>query len=333
MTAPGRPLAGAAATDADFLAITGPTTSGKTALSLEVARRIRGEVISMDSRQVYRGMDIGTAKVGLQDRALVPHHGLDLLDPDRRYSAGQFAKDATAWIQQIRERGRVPILVGGTGFFLKAVTDPLFDEPFFEAAAKSALEAFLDGLERDELERWVRALDPQRADLAAEGGRQRMRRTCSVAILSGRRLSWWHDRGSPEPEGLDGVVAILDVPRDVLDERIDARVDDMVEAGLVEEVRTLVEAGFDRDAPGMSATGYREIVDYLEGRATLSEAKTRMAAQTRQYARRQLTWFRGQRPVGAFDVSGTIELEDQVDRVVEAWETRRNAVEGAILQP
>jgi tRNA dimethylallyltransferase len=138
-------------TSPEAVAIVGPTASGKTALSLEVAARLNGEIISMDSRQVYRGMDIGTAKATPAQQAAVPHHGLDLVDPDRRFGAGEFARRARLWIEEIRGRGRVPILVGGTGFFLRALTDPIFREPALDPGHRRALQAYLEGLETEEL--------------------------------------------------------------------------------------------------------------------------------------------------------------------------------------
>ena len=169
-----------------FLAIVGPTAAGKSELAVEVALRLEGEVVSLDSRQVYRRMDIGTAKLAPAERRGVPHHGLDLIDPDQAYSAGRFARDARRWIREIRERGRVPVLVGGTGFFLRALTAPIFREPPLDPARRRALRRWLGARPRAELERWTSALDPERAALAAAGGPQRMLRALEVALLSGR---------------------------------------------------------------------------------------------------------------------------------------------------
>ncbi len=182
----------------NFLAIVGPTASGKTDLSLEVGRRLGGEVVSMDSRQVYRGMDVGTGKVTLRERALLPHHGLDLLEPNERYSAGQFARDAREWIRGIQGRGRVPLLVGGTGFFLRALIQPMFSEPELDGERLGRLRLFLNGLPGDELREFAKVLDPRRAELAADGGKQRLTRTVEMALLTGRSLSDWHSKAAPE---------------------------------------------------------------------------------------------------------------------------------------
>lgn len=308
--APTRPL---------FLALVGATASGKTALSLEVARRLDGEIVCMDSRQVYRGMDVGTAKAGAAERALVPHHGLDLVDPDQRYSAGRFARDARGWIGEIRARGRVPLLVGGTGFFLKAVTDPIFAEPLLDPERRERLRRYLKALPRDRMEAWVRALDPERATLAVAGGPQRMSRTLEVALLTGRPLSRWHRTAPPDGEGLTGLVVRLELPREELDRRIAVRARHMVEEGLVEEVRGLVARGYGPEVPGMTGTGYREVVRFLQGASTEEEMVEEIAASTRRYARRQLTWIRNQLPPGSVALDATLPLEAQVETVVSLW--------------
>ena len=313
---------GTSSGEAEFLAITGPTGAGKTALSLLVARELDGEIISMDSRQVYRGLDIGTAKATLAERGRVPHHGLDIRTPGERYSAGAFGRDARRWIAAIRARGRVPLLVGGTGFFLRVLTEPLFREPELEPGRRAAVEGALDALPGAELERWVRALDPERAAVAVRGGRQRMTRTLLIALLTGRPLTWWHRREPARARALAGVVCLVEVPREVLDARIARRVRAMVEAGLVEEVAVLRGAGWGRGDPGMDGVGYREIVDHLEGRITLPEAVERIRVATRQYARRQLTWFRHQLGSGTVKVDGTAPLEAQCSHVARAWRER-----------
>jgi tRNA dimethylallyltransferase len=308
-----------AARRADFVAIVGPTASGKSDLAVAVARRLGGEVVSLDSRQVYRGMDVGTAKLPLAQRLGVPHHGLDLVDPDQSYSAGRFARDARRWIRDIRARGRVPVLAGGTGFFLRALTTPIFREPPLDPTRRAALRRWLAGRPRSELERWARALDAERATLAAAGGPQRLQRTLEVALLSGRPLSWWHRHAPAEDEPLEGVIALIDLPRVELDRRIDARVDAMLAAGLESEVRALLAAGYGADAPGMTGVGYREMVARLAGSIDATEAAERIRGATRAYARRQATWFRNQLPEHVVRVDGTAAMEERVARVVDAW--------------
>ncbi len=314
----------------DFLAIVGPTASGKTALSLEVARSLDGEIISMDSRQVYRGMDIGTAKVDAEARAAVTHHGLDLVDPDERYSAGRFARDVRRWIREIRRRGHVPLLVGGTGFFLKAVMEPIFAEPLMDDERREALRRYLSAQPRERLAAWVRRLDPERASVAVEGGPQRMSRTLEVALLTGRPLSRWHREAPADGDALEGLVVVLDLPVEELDRRIAERTRTMVEEGVLDEVRGLMERGYGLDAPGMTGTGYRELTRHLTGELTLVEALEQMERSTRRYARRQRTWFRNQLPQGpggAVTVDGTAGLDEQLHAVLDAWTERRRAGE------
>lgn len=305
----------------DALVLTGPTATGKTRLGIELARRLAGEIISMDSRQVYRGMDIGTAKPTLEQRQSVPHHGLDLVDPDERYSAGRFAADARGWLARVRARGRVPLLVGGTGFFLRALTHPLFREPDLPAERRELLERYLARRPTEELRRWLRLLDPESAAaLAGGGGRQRLARALEVALLSGRPLPWWHRQAPPAAEPLDPLIFVLDLPRPELYRRIDARVLQMVEAGLVEEVERLVEEGYGAGDPGMNATGYIELLPVLAGVRTLEQAIDDVQRATRRYARRQLTWFRHQLPPAAVWLDATWGTDELADRVARAWQ-------------
>lgn len=305
-----------------FLALVGPTASGKTLLSLILARALGGEVISMDSRQVYRGMDVGTGKVGLRERAMVPHHGLDLRDPSDRYSAGQFARDARDWIRGIRDRGRVPLLVGGTGFFLKALLEPMFPEPALEEGRRAALRDYLGALPAETLRRWVEVLDPARAVVARQGGRHRMIRTIEVALLTGRRLSWWHRLTPSGIELLTGMVVLLQVAREVLIRRIHERVEGMLAGGWVEEVELLSAAGYESQDPGMTAAGYQEVLEYVRGGISFAEARSRIQRAHRAYARRQVTWFRHQLPADTLVVDGTTPPDEAAKIVLAAWKKK-----------
>ena len=302
-----------------FIALTGPTTSGKTQLSCALARILEVEIISMDSRQVYKGMDIGTDKVPDDVREQVPHHALDLVHPDERYSAGQFARDARDWIKEIIKRARVPVLAGGTGFFLKAITEPVFSEPPLDSARLKKIRRYLSTLDYRVLAKWVEKLDPVRASLAIDGGPQRMSRTIEVALLTGKPLSSWHRESPSDVAALTGLIIQLELPREEIDRRINDRVTYMVERGLVSEVRSLLEAGYTFDDPGMTATGYREIAHYLEGGQTLEEAIEEIRRNTRRYARRQLTWFRNQLPPSVCMIDATASIDVQATAVLDAW--------------
>lgn len=308
----------------DALVLTGPTASGKSALAIEVAIRIDAEIISADSRQVYRGMDIGTAKATRSDTTRVPHHGLDVVGPEERYSAGRFARDARRWIRAIRSRGRVPLLAGGTGFFIRALSHPLFEEPSLDSERRAALQHRLAALSDAELERWLAAIDPHAAGAAGDvGDRQRSMRALEVALLTGRPLTWWHEHAPPRERPLDARIFVLDLPRPALYQRIDDRVDRMMDSGLVDEVRRLLEQGHEPGEPGMSATGYREVAALLRDDMDLEEAKDRIRRATRRYARRQLTWFRHQLPPNTVWLDGGRPLDALTNEVVRQWQSAR----------
>jgi len=274
----------------------------------------------MDSRQVYRGMDIGTAKVLPQEAGAIPHHGLNLVDPHERYSAGAFARDARRWIREIGGRGRVPVLVGGTGFFLRALTHPMFREPPMDPARRERLKSWLAGQPADLLHGWLRHLDPPTAAaLEGGGGAQRISRALEVALLTGRPLSWWHAHAPSEEEPLSPRIFVLELPREELCARIDRRVDAMVEAGLVDEVRRLVEEGYDERATAMSATGYPEMLAFLRGEVSLAATVEAIKRATRSYARRQQTWFRHQLPPDAVRLDASRPSAALADEIVRTW--------------
>ena len=307
-----------------FLALVGPTASGKSELSLRLAQALDGEIISMDSRQVYRGMEIGTDKVPPAARMAVPHHGLDRVDPHQGYSAARFAREARGWIQEIEGRGRVPLLVGGTGFFLKALLEPVFREPRVDPERRRLVREYLRELPRPQLERWVEVLDPDRSPVARAGGRQRLSRTVEVPLLTGRSLTWWHENAPPDQPPTSGMVVLLHLPREVLYQRINRRAQAMLESGLHEEVRGLLEQGYGPGDPGMSGTGYREVIRWIRGELSRNEVLDGIRRATRRYARRQLTWFRNQLPPDTLHVHGTDDPERLVGEIRREWTARRS---------
>lgn len=309
----------------DGIAIAGPTASGKTALALGVAARLGGEIISMDSRQVYVGMDIGTAKPTDEQLARVHHHGIDLMPPSERFSAGRFAERARVWAAEIQNRGHIPIFAGGTGFFLRALTQPMFEEPPLEHVRKEALKHYLEPFSREELLRWLRGLDGASAErMVSEGGRHRLTRAVEVALLTGRPLSEWHATQQPATP-LRLVTFLLHVERSELYDRINRRVSEMLEAGLVEEVRNLLAAGYDETSPGMNATGYIEIIPYLRGETTLDAAAEEIRKRSRAYARRQLTWYRHQLGPDTIALDASRPVEELADEIVERFRSAKSA--------
>lgn len=300
----------------------GPTAAGKSALGLRLAMELDGEIISMDSRQLYRGMDIGTAKPTLAERAMVRHHGLDLVDPGERFSAGRFSRDARTWIQDIQSRGRHPILVGGTGFFLRAVVQPLFQEPVLDPARRRQLESALDEMGAGECLRWLEALDPSRVPLAEEGGMQRIRRALEVPLLTGRSLTWWHEHAPVEGKPVEMQVVSLEADPEWLSPRIRSRVESMFQEGLVEEVRRLQAEGFHEASSGMSGTGYREVLALLRGETDRASTEEAIVVATRQYARRQRTWFRHQLPADTIRLDAARGPELLARDTLAAWRKR-----------
>jgi len=314
------------------LAIVGPTASGKTALSIEVARRLGGEIISMDSRSVYRGMDVGTAKPTPEERGGIPHHGIDLVEPSERFSAGRWARYARETIAAIRARGAVPMLVGGSGFFLRALTAPIFREPALDPERRAELARELEGMTDEAMLARLEPLDPEAAErLRGGGGRQRLMRALEVAILTGHPLSWWHRNSPPEAPPLPVLACVLEVPRERLYAAVDARVGEMVRGGLLEEVRALVER-YGEDAPGLNAHAYIELFPYFRGERTLEEALELARANTRAYTKRQQTWNRTQLSEPVVRLDATRPRAELADEIVAGWEQhltqRRGDTEG-----
>jgi tRNA dimethylallyltransferase len=300
------------------IAIVGPTAAGKSAVAGAMASQVALEIISVDSRQVYRGLDIGTAKPSADERRLVPHHGIDLVDPDERYSAGRFARDARRWIAEIEGRDRVPVLVGGTGFFLRALTHPMFREPPLPGDAREPLRGYLRALAEAERFRWLEVLDPATASkLEKGGGEQRQARALEVALLSGRPLSWWQ-KSAPGDAALPLLICAIDAPRDELAERIRRRFEAMIAAGLPGEVQGLARR-WGTGAPAFRTTGYAEFVPWAAGAVRLEEAAEAAIAATRRLARRQRTWFRHQLPADALRLDGTLPPLRNAERILAAW--------------
>lgn len=306
------------------IAIVGATATGKTGLALEVARAVDGEVISADSRQAYRGMEIGTAAPTPEERSAVSHHGVAFLEPGERYGAGRFARLARGWMAEIRARGRVPLLVGGTGFFLAALLDPVFREPPMDEGRRAALRRWLDARSEAELERWSVRLDPALVDRLERLDRQRAARALEMALLTGRPLSWWHRHGEPEAPPLRALVYRLTLPREEHRRRIARRTDALLEAGWPEEARRL-EARGGAAGHGRDAIGYPQALAVAEGRMSREEARERIFLDTWAYARRQRTWFRHQLPEDAVVLDASEPTGQLARRIAADW--RRETAE------
>ena len=295
--------------------LVGPTAVGKTAVALALAAHWPLEVISADSRQVYRRLDIGTAKPSRKERARVPHHGLDLVDPGARYSAGHFARDGVCWLGEIRGRSKLPVVVGGTGLYVRALAEGLFAEPSLESSKRRSLDAWTARLEPIELLRWAARLDPG----FRGGGRQRAARAIEVALLSGHPLSYWQQAARAQGS-LDPWYIVLTAPRPVLHQRIARRAEDMVRRGLIEEVAAVLAEGHGARTPGLDGIGIREAIEYLHGARPRESVAEAIAVGTRQYAKRQETWFRHQLAGQVVALDATRSPEKLAAEIAGLWE-------------
>lgn len=277
--------------------LVGPTAAGKSALALDLASRLGGEVVTCDSRQVYRGFDIGTDKPSAEDRARVPHHLLDLVPPEAQFTAADFAARAVEAIDDILRRGKLPLVVGGTGLYFKALEDGLFPGPGRDETLRRRLEeeAEADGVEA----LWARleTLDPDYARKTGRRDKVRIIRALEVQSLTGLPLSRHFLRTRGRLAGFRVGKFGLVRPRDELVRRIEARVDAMFARGLVGEVEGLLARGVPATAPPFKSLGYKDVLLHLQGKGSLQEAIDRTKVETRQYAKRQMTWFRKMRDV------------------------------------
>ncbi|HVE79439.1 MAG TPA: tRNA (adenosine(37)-N6)-dimethylallyltransferase MiaA [Gemmatimonadaceae bacterium] len=288
--------------------ICGPTGAGKSALALPLAESAGAAILSADSRQVYRGFDIGTAKPTAAERARVAHFGIDVAEPTDRYSAAAWAEEAGRAADMLA--GPPPLVVGGTGFYLRALFAPLFAEPRLDPGRRAAVQAELEPLPTAELRRRVELADPPRAHL----GRAQLLRALEVAALTGRRLSAWHAEAA-RPARFRPRYCVVD-PGAALAARIEARADAMLGGGWPEEVAAL-DGTVPDDAPAWNAAGYEAIRAMVRGEIGRAAARERVIVETRQYAKRQRTWFRhqlGDAPVARIDPTAP-----GVDRALAAW--------------
>ena len=311
------------------LALVGPTASGKSELAVAVAEALDGEVISVDSRQAYRGLEVGTAAPTPAQREAVAHHGVAFLDPGERYSAGRFSRLARGWIEGIRARGRVPILAGGTGLFLAALTDPVFREPPMDAGRRESLRGWLEARPPGDLRRWTARLDPNLSRTLDTLDPQRCVRTLELVLLAGRPVTWWQAHGDPESPPLPLLVFALELSAARLRERIRARTRRLVEGGWPAEVRRLLTAGAVEGDPALSALGYPELARLVRGERDAAEVIEAVTTLTWQYARRQRTWFRHQLPGGAARLDAERPMGELVARVVADWREAADAPGGS----
>jgi tRNA dimethylallyltransferase len=273
-----------------LIAVVGPTATGKTALAVALARALGGEVVGADSRQVYRHMDIGTAKPTAEERAIAPHHLIDVVNPDEQFSLAQYLERASAALADVWSRGRVAFLVGGTGQYVWALLEG-WKVPRLppQRELRRSLEERAAREGAGALHRELVQVDPKAAQSIDHRNVRRVIRALEVYHTTGRPISYWQEKAPPSWETL---ILGLTCPRDDLYRRIDARVDAMMQAGLVGEVRELLAMGYSPELPSMSGIGYKEVCQYLSGKLDLATAVARVKTTTHRLARQQHTWFR-----------------------------------------
>lgn len=293
--------------------LTGPTAVGKTALSIELAKRIHGAVISADSMQVYKHMDIGSAKIMPEEMQGIKHYLIDEFEPDEEFHVVRFVERAKHCLEEIYADGKIPIIAGGTGFYIQAL---LYDIDFTEQEGDPAYRASLEQLAikkgADYLHGMLRTVDPASADAIHANNIKRVIRALEFYHLSGSRISEHNEKERQKTSPYNFAYFVLTDDRAHLYERIDRRVDLMVEQGLVDEVRHLKDMGYHKEMVSMQGLGYKEILSYLDGEMTLEEAIYIIKRETRHFAKRQLTWFRRERDVIWFDKAAYHYNEDQI---------------------
>lgn len=281
-----------------LIVLTGPTAVGKTSLSISLAKAVNGEIISADSMQVYRGMDIGSAKIREDEMAGVPHHLIDVLDPTEDFNIVLFQKLAKESMTGIYERGHVPILTGGTGFYIQAVTRDIdFTQAEQEDDYRRQLEALAAEKGAHELHEMLRKVDPESAEAIHENNVKRVIRALEFYHQNGTPISRHNEEQHLQESPYRLSYFVLNMPRELLYERIDQRVDQMLKAGLVDEVKRLKAAGCKKGMTSMQGLGYKEILAYLDGECSYEEAVRVLKRDTRHFAKRQLTWFRREKDV------------------------------------
>ena len=290
------------------LAIVGPTAVGKTSLSIEMAKQLNGEIISGDSMQVYRGLDIGTAKVTSEEMQGVTHHLINICDVHERYTAAKFVADATKAINEIEKNGKLPIIAGGTGFYLQALDQGmnLGGDTNSETRSKLMDQAKADGPEK--MHEWLSKVDPQSGNKIPANNLRRVVRALEVYLDTGQRFS----EQKNADQLFDFHYVALTAERNLLYDRINRRVDMMVDDGLIQEARWLLEQG-GRELPASQGIGYHEFFDFFEGKVTENEAISKVKQDSRHYAKRQLTWFRNKVVANWYNL---IEKENTISEII-----------------
>ena len=286
----------------DLIVLTGPTAVGKTSLSIALAKAVDGEIISADSMQVYKYMNIGTAKITEEEKCGIPHFLIDELEPDEEFNVTIFKNKVMGYIEDIKSRGKVPIIVGGTGFYIQSVIyDINFNEYGDDSNVRKKYEAMAETLGKSELHKKLALVDGEYADSVSYNNVKKVVRALTFFEMTGEKLSEHNKRERERSSPFDFAYFVLTMDRKKLYERIDKRVDLMFDMGLVEEVKALMAKGYDKSLVSMQGIGYKEVIDYLSGKTSLEECIDIIKRDTRHFAKRQLTWFKREKVVTYID--------------------------------
>jgi len=286
----------------DVIVLTGPTAVGKTSLSIAIAKAVGGEIISADSMQVYKYMNIGTAKITEEEKCGIPHFLIDEFEPDEEFNVTIFKNKVMGYIEDIKSRGKVPIIVGGTGFYIQSVIyDINFNEYGDDSEARKKYELMAETIGKSELHKKLALVDREYADSVSENNVKKVVRALTFFEMTGEKLSEHNKRERERHSPFDFAYFVLTMDRKKLYERIDKRVDLMFDMGLVDEVKALMAKGYDKSLVSMQGIGYKEVIDYLNGETSLEECIDIIKRDTRHFAKRQLTWFKREKVVTYID--------------------------------
>lgn len=299
-----------------LICIVGPTAAGKTEIAIQIAQRLDAEIVSLDSRQIYREMDIGTAKPTPAQRRAVSHHLIDCVDVDQPFSVAEYQRLADIAIAEIRERSKRVMAVGGAGLYFRGIIDGLFDGPGADAGIRSELQREADEHGNVALHERLRQCDPEAANRVHPNNLVRVIRALEVYELTGKPISALQQQWKMDEPRYSFRAFGLDMSREVLYRRIEDRVDLMVAAGLIEEVKELLNRGYPRNCVAMQSFGYKELIDYVDGVRTLDEAVALLKQNTRRFAKRQLTWFRNDPRIEWLDISQFSSIDGIVDNLL-----------------
>ncbi len=303
---------------ADCWFLSGPTAGGKTAVGLELAQRLNAEIVSLDSMALYRGLDVGTAKPTLEERRIVPHHLIDVIEPEQEFSLAQYLAAAEQCVADIRSRGRQALFVGGTPLYLKALLRGIFEGPPADWELRRRWQRQAEAHGSQWLHEQLTAVDPAAAERLHPNDTRRLIRALEVYEKTARPISEWQRQFDAARPADQCRVFVLDWPRETLYARIDARVDAMFAAGLAAEIEGLVDRGVQLSLTARQALGYREVLEHLAGQRDLAETIALIKTRTRQFAKRQMTWFRSLSECRWLSVAEPLKAPDVAERILQA---------------